>query len=197
MRIFVKEFRSAVVMTAALGVIVCGAYPIAVLAMGQGLFPDKANGSIVYHNGTAVGSSLLGQQFTAPRYFHPRPSAAGAGYDGTASGGTNLGPTSSDLLEKVQGRLKDYRKTNSLADNAPVPADAATASGSGLDPHVSVENALLQAPRVAKARGWDTGTMIAMIREHTEGRTLGVLGEPRVNVLLLNLALDETSTDEK
>lgn len=197
MRVFVKEFWAALAMTATLGVIVCGAYPVAVLAMGQGLFPDEANGSIVYHNGAAVGSSLLGQPFTAPQYFHPRPSAAGSGYEGTASGGSNLGPTSGDLLEKVRSRIADYRAINGLGDSTPVPADAAAASGSGLDPHISVENTLLQAPRVAKARGWDIGTMTALIRAHTEGRTLGALGEPRVNILLLNLALDETGADEK
>lgn len=197
MQVLVKEFRSALMMTAILGVIVCGAYPITVFAMAQGLFPDRANGSIVYHNGTAVGSSLLGQQFNGPRYFHPRPSAAGAGYDGTASGGSNLGPTSKGLMEKVRDRVKHYRETNDLTDDTGVPADAATASGSGLDPHISVENALRQAPRVAMARGWAPGGVIAMVRKHTEGRTLGVLGEPRVNLLLLNLALDKTEAGGK
>ena len=189
MQTFLKELRSALAMTVALAVIVCGVYPILVYTMGQAFFPGKANGSIIYHNGTAVGSSLLGQAFNGPRYFHPRPSAGG--YDGTASGGTNLGPTSKDLIEKVQERVERYRETNSLAPGVLVPADAATASASGLDPHISVENAMLQAPRVAKARRSDTNEVVAVVRQHTEGRTLGVLGEPRVNVLRVNLALDE------
>jgi potassium-transporting ATPase KdpC subunit len=188
---FAKELLVSVVMTAALIVLVCGVYPVAVFAMAQGLFPASANGSIVYHNGAPVGSSLLGQTFESPKYFHARPSAAGAGYDGQASGGSNLGPTSKDLLDKVQERIKKYCAENGLADGSPVPADAVTASGSGLDPHISVENAKIQAARVAKARGWDMGNVNALIQKQTESRTLALLGEPRVNVLLLNLALDQ------
>jgi len=192
MGIFTKELLRSVLITVVLALIVCGAYPVAVFAMAQGFFPSKANGSIVYYNGTAVGSKLLGQQFTSPEYFHPRPSAAGNGYDGTASGGSNLGPTSKDLLDKVGRRVKEYRQENELPENASAPADAVTASGSGLDPDISVANALLQAPRVAKARGMDLAAVQAEIRKHTAGRTLGILGETRVNVLLLNLALDKS-----
>ena len=191
MKTFLRELLVSLVMTVALIVIVCGIYPVAVFAMAQGLFPGAANGSIVYHNGAPVGSALLGQKFESPKYFHARPSAAGAGYDGLASGGSNLGPTSKDLVEKVQERVKTYRAENGLAEDTPVPADAVTASGSGLDPHISVENAMLQAARVAKAHGWDIGNVNALIRKQTASRTLALLGEPRVNVLLLNLALDQ------
>jgi K+-transporting ATPase ATPase C chain len=137
-----------------------------------------------------VGSSLLAQGFTAPKYFHPRPSAAGQGYDAVNSGGTNLGPTSKKLIEDVKQRVADYRTENGLAPNARVPADAVTSSASGLDPHISVRNALLQAARVAKARGIGEKDVLAKVGAHTEGRTLGLLGEPRVNVLTLNLSLD-------
>ncbi|HOE65705.1 MAG TPA: K(+)-transporting ATPase subunit C [Candidatus Hydrogenedentes bacterium] len=194
MRVFAKELLVALLMTAVLVLIVCGAYPIATLVIAQGLFPKKANGSIIYHNGAAVGSRLLGQPFKGPQYFHPRPSAAGDGYDGTASGGSNLGPTSKELTYKVGERVREYREENGLSETDPVPADAVTASGSGLDPHISLKNALLQAPRVAKARGWDVDIVNQEIRAHIEGRTLGVLGEPRVNVLLLNLALNDRAT---
>jgi potassium-transporting ATPase KdpC subunit len=192
-----KELLISVVMTVALIVLVCGVYPVAVFAMAQGLFPGKANGSIVYHNGTAVGSELLGQRFENPKYFHSRPSAAGTGYDGMASGGSNLGPTSKDLRDKVQERVKKYREENDLAEGTLVPADAVTASGSGLDPHISVENALLQSARVAKVRGRDVVRVNELIRKHTEWRTMGLLGEPRVNVLQLNLALDQEKKSGK
>ena len=194
MRVFAKELLVSLLMTAALAVIVCGAYPIATLVIAQGVFPERANGSIIYDKGTAVGSRLLGQPFNSPQYFHPRPSAAGDGYDGVASGGSNLGPTSKNLIDKVAERVKEYREENDLSETVSVPADAVTASGSGLDPHISVGNALLQAPRVAKARGWNVNIVNQEIRAHIEGRTLGVLGEPRVNVLLLNLALNDRAT---
>jgi K+-transporting ATPase ATPase C chain len=137
-----------------------------------------------------VGSSLLAQGFTAPKYFHPRPSAAGQGYDAVNSGGTNLGPTSKKLIEDVKQRVADYRSENGLPPDVRVPADAVTSSASGLDPHISVRNALLQAARVAKARGIGEKDVLAKVGAHTEGRTLGLLGEPRVNVLTLNLSLD-------
>lgn len=191
MRLFAEELRISVVMTGVLAVILCGAYPIAVFVMAQGLFPSKANGSILYYNGIPAGSELLAQEFKSPRYFHPRPSAAGAGYDGNASGGSNLGPTSKELMNKVRERVEKYRKENELAEGVPVPADAAMASGSGLDPHISVENAILQARRVAKVRGYDVDDMDVLVWKYTEPRTLALLGEPRVNVLLLNLALDK------
>ena len=197
MKTFINELLISATMTAALAVLVCGVYPIAVFAMAQGLFPGKANGSILYQNGTAIGSVLSGQNFESPQYFHSRPSVAGSGYDGMASGGSNLGPTSKDLMDKVQERVKKYREENALPEDAPVPVDAVTASGSGLDPHIRVENALLQAARVAKARGWDVGRVNALVRLHTEARTLSVLGEPRVNVLLLNLALDQKAKNGK
>lgn len=197
MKTFARELLVSVVMTLVLASIVCGVYPVAVFAVAQGLFPGKANGSVLYRNGTAAGSALLGQPFTQPRYFHPRPSAAGMGYDGLASGGSNLGPTSKELLNTVQVRVAKYRAENGLAEGARVPADAVTASGSGLDPHISVENALMQAARVARARGWDTGRVNGLIRKHTEHRTLALLGEPRVNVLLLNLDLDRHEKNGK
>jgi potassium-transporting ATPase KdpC subunit len=197
MSVFAKELKISAVMTAVLVIILCGAYPIAVFAMAQGLFPSKANGSILYHNGTPMGSKLLGQEFISPRYFHPRPSAAGEGYDGRASGGSNLGPTSKDLINKVQERIEKYREENDLAESAPVPADAVMASGSGLDPHISVNNAVLQASRISKTRGWDICVVLEVIEKHVERRTLGVLGEPRVNVLLLNIALDQQEKSDK
>jgi K+-transporting ATPase ATPase C chain len=190
MKNMIIELRTAIAATLVLAVIVCGVYPFAILAVAQGVFPGRANGSLIVGNGTILGSSLLGQPFTEPRYFHPRPSAAGAGYDATASGGSNLGPTSRKLVETVQARVAQYRTENGLAPDAVVPADAVTASASGLDPDISVKNARLQAARVAKARGWEKGSVETLVRKHTEGRTFGLLGEPRVNVLRLNLALD-------
>ena len=197
MNTFMSELRISVTMTVVLAVLVCGVYPIAVFALGQGLFPGKAGGSLLYHNGTIIGSELLGQKFESPQYFHSRPSAAGSGYDGMASGGSNLGPTSKDLMDKVQERLKKYREENALSEDTPVPADAVTASGSGLDPHISVENALIQVGRVAKVRGWAIGNVNELVRKYTAQRTFGLLGEPRVNVLLLNLALDQKEKSGK
>jgi K+-transporting ATPase ATPase C chain len=157
--------------------------------LSQGLFPESANGSLLIRKGTVIGSSLLSQGFTDPKYFHPRPSAAGQGYDAASSGGSNLGPLSQKLIETVKQRIKDYRVENELSPDAPVPADAVTSSGSGLDPHISVANALLQAKRVSKARKISVEMIRKKIEIHTEGRTLGILGEPRVNVLMLNLDL--------
>ncbi len=159
--------------------------------LGQVAFRDKANGSLIERDGMVVGSQLIGQSFTAPQYFHPRPSAAGAGYDGAASSGSNLGPTNPDLLAAVDERAVAYRAENGLADDALVPVDAVTASGSGLDPHISVANARIQATRVAAERGLDVDTVRRMIDDHTAGRAFGVLGEPAVNVVTLNLALDD------
>lgn len=190
MRNFVKELKTSILITGLFGVMLCGLYPLAVFAVSQGLFPDKANGSLLYHNANIVGSGLLAQSFTGPQYFHPRPSAAGDGYDAVSSGGSNLGPTSKKLIETVQERVKQYRAENDLPDTIPVPADAVTASGSGLDPHISVKNALLQVSRVAKARDLSEETVRDRIRVYTEGRDLGILGEARINVLQLNLTLD-------
>ena len=190
MKNLVAEFRAAIAATLLLAVLCCGIYPALVWAVGQGLFSGKANGSLVKVDGKVAGSSLLAQGFTAPKYFHPRPSAAGQGYDAVNSGGTNLGPTSKKLIEDVKQRVADYRTENGLAPDARVPADAVTSSASGLDPHISVRNATLQAARVAKARGIGEKDVLAKVEVNTEGRTFGLLGEPRVNVLTLNLSLD-------
>lgn len=186
----IAELRISLLATLSLAVILCGLYPLAVWILAQGLFPWKANGSMVVQDGKIVGSSLIAQGFTDPKYFHPRPSAAGQGYDAASSGGSNLGPISKKLVEAIGQRVMDYRAENHLAPDAVVPADAVTTSASGLDPHISVENALLQAPRVAEARGLIEEAVVKMINIHTEHRQLGILGEPRVNVLLLNVALD-------
>jgi K+-transporting ATPase ATPase C chain len=187
----ISELRVSVVATLSLAVIVCGIYPLVVWGVAQTLFPEKANGSIIVRNGKVIGSELLAQNFTDPKYFHPRPSAAGdVGYDATSSGGSNLGPTSKKLIDSVKERVEAYRAENNLPPTVPVPADAVTASASGLDPHVSVKNALIQASRVAKARGISEQAILAKVQANTEGRTLGILGEPRVNVLTLNLSLD-------
>jgi K+-transporting ATPase ATPase C chain len=190
MKNLVAELRASIAATLLLAVLCCGIFPAVVWAVGQGLFSDKANGSLVKVDGKVAGSSLLAQGFTAPKYFHPRPSAAGQGYDAVSSGGTNLGPTSKKLIEDVKQRVADYRTENGLPPDARVPADAVTSSASGLDPHISVRNATLQAARVAKARGIGEKDVLAKVGAHTEGRTLGLLGEPRVNVLTLNLSLD-------
>jgi len=191
MKAFLLEVRSAVLVTLVLAVVCCGIYPVVVFGLGQALFPRKANGSLIVDaQGTIKGSRLIGQHFTADKYFHPRPSAAGNGYDSTSSGGSNLGPTSQKLRDSIAQNVADYRNQNGLATNAPVPADAVTASASGLDPHISRPNAELQAPRVAKARGVAVEKVRALVAQHIDGPDLGVLGEPGVNVLELNLALD-------
>ena len=178
--------------TIVLAIVCCGAYPLLVFGIGQMLFPDKANGSlIVDSSGVVRGSRLIGQPFASDKYFHSRPSAAGNGYDPTSSGGSNLGPTSQKLRDSIAQNISDYRAQNDLATNAPVPADAVTASASGLDPHISVANAQLQAPRVAKARGMKADAVTALIEKYTDPVDLGFIGNPGVNVLRLNLALDE------
>ena len=192
MKDLIAELLISLKATLSLAVILCGLYPMLVWVMAQGLFPTEANGSLVMRKGTMVGSKLIAQGFTDPKYFHPRPSAAGQGYDATSSGGSNLGPTSKKLVDTVRQRVDDYRSENNLAPDAMVPADAVTASASGLDPHIIVQNALLQAPRVARARGLGEDIVLTQINLHTEGRDLGILGEPRVNVLMLNLALSGT-----
>ncbi len=190
MRAFARQLAPAVTMLLALTVLVGLAYPLVVTGIGQAAFNRRADGTLIEHDGVVVGSELLGQPFSAPQYFHPRPSAAGAGYDGAASSASNLGPTNPDLLAAVEQRAAAYRAENGLAPDARVPVDAVTASGSGLDPHISVANARLQAPRVAAARRLDVATVLALVADHTDGRDLAVLGEPGVNVLRLNLALD-------
>ena len=191
MKMFFAEIRGAVVVTLMLAIVCCGLYPLVVFGIGQALFHDKANGSlIVGTDGTVRGSRLLGQQFSADKYFHTRPSSAGNGYDASNSGASNLGPTSQKLRDSIAQNLADYRSQNGLATNAPVPPDAVTASASGLDPHISPENADLQLARVAKARGLSEDQVRKLVRENTQGPDLGILGDSGVNVLTLNLALD-------
>lgn len=192
MKTFLSELKTSLVLTLVFAVLLCGAYPLAVWAGGQALFPAKANGSLITdQDGTIRGSALLAQSFTSDKYFQPRPSAAGTGYDASSSSGTNLGPTSKKLAGSIQAAVAAYRKTNGLADDATVPADAVTSSGSGLDPHISAANAALQSARVAKARGLAPAKVSELVAAHTEDRDLAIFGEPRVNVLLLNLSLDQ------
>jgi potassium-transporting ATPase KdpC subunit len=190
MKDLVAQLRASIAATLLLAILCGGIYPAVVWAVGQGFFPDKANGSLVRSEGKVVGSALIAQGFSGPAYFHPRPSAAGQGYDAVHSGGTNLGPTSKKLIGDVERRVAAYRAENGLPPDTAVPADAVTSSASGLDPHISVRNALLQAARIAEARGIAEKDLLAKVGAHTEGRTFGFLGEPRVNVLTLNLALD-------
>lgn len=166
-------------------------YPLVVTGIAQVAFSDKADGSFVERDGTVVGSSLIGQAFTGAKWFQPRPSAAE--YDALASGGTNLGPTNPELIDTVAQRVRQYRKVNGLPANAKVPVDAVTSSASGLDPHISAANANLQAARVAEARGLPLPKVSQLISDNTDEPSLGILGEPGVNVLQLNLALDGVS----
>ena len=189
-----SETRAAVMVTLMFAVVCCGIYPLAVFGVSQILFHDKADGSlIVGQDGTIHGSRLIGPQFTADKYFISRPSDAGANgmtYDPTSSGGSNLGPTSQKLHDTIAQNIAGYRTQNNLATNALVPADAVTTSASGLDPHISLRNAELQTPRVAKVRGLRADQVRELIRANTDAASLGILGEPGVNVLQLNLALD-------
>jgi K+-transporting ATPase ATPase C chain len=188
----VQDFRAAIISMIFFTVLCGAAYPLLMTGFAQAVFPGKANGSIVEKDGEAVGSALVGQNFSGPEYFHPRPSAAGAdGYDGGASSGSNLGPSSQDLIDRVTESLATIRDENNLSASAAVPVDAVTASGSGLDPHISPAYAELQVPRIARERRISEDEVRDLVQDHTNGSTLFVLGEPRVNVLLLNLALDE------
>jgi K+-transporting ATPase ATPase C chain len=192
MKTFLSELRSALTATLVLALVCCGLYPLAVWAIAQVAFPHKANGSlIVAKDGTVRGSELLGQNFTEAKYFHPRPSAAGNGYDAANSSGSNLGPTSQKLNDAIKDRIAAYRAENNLKESDPVPADAVTASGSGLDPHISIRNAELQASRIAKARNLSTDKVRELVKQNTDSADLGILGEPGVSVLKLNLALDK------
>jgi K+-transporting ATPase ATPase C chain len=185
------EIKITVCATLVLLFICCCVYPVFVFGLGQLLFPQKANGSLVLDaNGKPIASTLLGQTFAADKYFNPRPSSAGQGYDSTSSSGSNLGPTSQALHDAVKQRVADYRKANNLPDTQLVPADAVTASASGLDPHISVKNALLQLPRVAKDRAMSEDDLKALVAKCTDGPDLGILGDPGVNIIKLNLALD-------
>jgi K+-transporting ATPase ATPase C chain len=193
MKTIFAEFGRSVVAIIFFAIILCGLYPLIVYGAAQLLFPHRANGSLLVDSSGAVrGSALIAQNFTGARYFHPRPSAAGAnGFDATSSGGSNLGPTSSNLVAAIAQRIADYRAENGLATNAPVPADAVTASGSGLDPDISPSNAELQILRVVRARGLSGNRVRELVKQNTHGRDLGVSGEPRVNVMTLNFALDQ------
>jgi K+-transporting ATPase ATPase C chain len=191
MRSFIRQLRPALLMLVAFTIVTGLAYPLVVTGIGQSIFHSKANGSLIEQDGLVVGSSLIGQQFSDPKYFWPRPSAAGAGYDPTASSGSNLGPTNDDLLAAVTERVAQYRAANGLDDAVLVPVDAVTASASGLDPQISVANATLQAPRVAKVRNMGVDQVLALVRDNTDKRPLGFLGDQGVNVLKLNLALDD------
>jgi potassium-transporting ATPase KdpC subunit len=195
MKTLLLDLKTSIIATIVLAIICSGLYPLVIWGIGQVIFPYQANGSLVEaKDGTVVGSSLLAQGFSGEKYFHPRPSAAGTGYDPTASGGSSLGPTSQKLIDQIKQNVADYRKENGLADNVLIPADAVTNSGSGLDPHISGENALLQAPRVAKARNLDVAVIKKAIQDATEHSFLRIGGEPGVNVLKLNLALDSLPT---
>jgi len=191
MKTFLTELKTSVLLTFVFAVLLCGAYPLAVWAGAQTFFADKANGSLITDkDGTVRGSRLLAQSFTSDKYFQPRPSAAGTGYDATASSGTNLGPTSQKLADAIKANVAAYRMANHLAPDASVPADAVTSSASGLDPHISLTNAQLQATRVAQARGLDLAKVTSLVAAHTADRDWQIFGEPSINVLELNLALD-------
>jgi K+-transporting ATPase ATPase C chain len=201
----IKQLRPAIMSVLLITVLTGLIFPAIITVLSQMAFPAQAKGSLIERNGKVVGSTLIGQNFASPKYFHPRPSAAGSGYDAGASSGTNLGPTSSKFLKGIEDDPKTkadesfagvsqtaaaYRKENDLESSTRLPADAVTRSASGLDPQISPANAELQAARVAKARGISVETVKQLIAQNTEARQLGVLGEPRVNVLQLNLALD-------
>jgi potassium-transporting ATPase KdpC subunit len=191
MKALFSEIRGAVFATVILAAVCCGLYPLVVWGISQALFHNKANGSLIMaQDGTVRGSKLLAQGFTDPKYFHPRPSSAGNGYDAANSSGSNLGPTSQKLKDTIKDRIAACRAENGLSETEPVPADAVTASGSGLDPHISLQNAQVQTARVAKARGLSEDKVRDLIQQSSDGRDLGFLGEPGVNVLNLNLALD-------
>ncbi len=191
MKALISELRPAIAAPLVLAAVTCGAYPLLITGIAQVAFKDKAQGSLITNpDGTVRGSALLGQNFAAAHYFHPRPSAAGAGYDAANSSGSNLGPTSQKLNDALKERIAAYRTLNELAADATVPADAVTASASGLDPHISLRNAELQTARVAKARNVSVEKILAAITASTDKPSFAILGEAGVNVLKLNLSLD-------
>jgi K+-transporting ATPase ATPase C chain len=188
-----QHLRLAIGSVISLTLITGCVFPLALFAFARLLYLDQASGSLVRHHGVVVGSHLIGQPFVRPEYFHPRPSAAGTGYDGTSSGGTNFGPENPKFIEDVRKLAESYRLSNGLAPDTDVPIDAVTRSGSGLDPHISPQDAALQVPRVARARGLSEDTVRSLVATHTQGPQLGFLGNPRISVLDLNLALDQTA----
>lgn len=191
MKTFFTELRAALASTAILAVLCAGLYPVAVWGIARLAFPRQAGGSLLRAtDGRVLGSERVGQGFSGPRYFHPRPSAAGTGYDGAGSAGSNLGPTSARLDDLLRERIAAYRAANGLGVDETVPADAVTASGSGLDPHISLRNAALQAGRVARARGLEEARVRELVARAVDPAGFGFLGEPGVNVLRLNRALD-------
>ncbi len=185
-----RQIWTAISVTAVLMILTGLAYPMLVTGIAQLLFPDQANGSLIIENGRIVGSRLIGQRFSGSKYFHPRPSAAGAGYDPLASGGTNKGPTDRKLADTLIANAVDSIIANDGAHRGGIPADLVTSSGSGLDPDISPASAMLQIARVARARNVDSLTVADIVARHIQGRQFGLFGEPRVNVLSLNLALD-------
>lgn len=191
MKSLFSELRPAISATLVLAAVTCGAYPLLVTSIAQTAFKEQAKGSLITDkDGTVRGSALLSQNFAAENYFHPRPSAAGNGHDAASSSGSNLGPTTQKLHDAIKERIANYRTTNGLAADAKVPADAVTASGCGLDPHISVKNAEAQAARVAKARNLSLEKIKELIAANTTKPDMGILGDAGVNVLKLNLALD-------
>jgi K+-transporting ATPase ATPase C chain len=192
-----KQLIIAIRVTVAFTILTGVVYPLLVTGLAKAVFPHQANGSLIQANGKIIGSEFIGQKFTRPEYFHGRPSAAGSdGYDGLASGGSNLGPTNKALVDRVQGDLKKFRDENPTF-TGPVPADLLTASGSGLDPDISPASARAQVARVAAVRGMSPDAVGQLVAAHTDDRQFGILGEPRVNVLRLNLALDQASPFKK
>src|SRR5271165_2036886 len=186
-----KHLVTALLMTVVMTVLLGLIYPLVITGLAQVLFRDKANGQLVSRNGEVIGSRIIAQPFTSPKYFHPRPSAAGNGYDAANSGGTNLAPTNQKLIDRVQADAKSLHEEN---PNQPIPVDMITTSASGLDPEISPAAAEFQIPRIARERGLSEAAIRNVIQRHTKQRDLGLLGEPRVNVLDLNLALDEIAS---
>jgi potassium-transporting ATPase KdpC subunit len=196
-----EQIRPAILSVLVLTVLSGVAFPLLLFAIARPLFPRQAGGSLIRRGGAVIGAQLIGQEFQRPEYFQSRPSAAGSGYDGTASGGTNLGPNNPKLVNGspdfagVRQLASEYRRRNGLSPDQSIPIDAVTRSGSGLDPHISLANALLQIPRVARTRRLTEESVRRLVMDHIEGRQFGFMGSPRVSVLTLNMALDETKSE--